>query len=229
MHAAAASCSGGRRIFASRLPVHAAIARALVVVGFTLRGARRWPARRSRARVPAACQVVVGMGAETGDRAAGPVFEAFGESLLRMAPSVVAKGSGAPRAGGDEVHRLGSAREPAAHRNRAPYAVVAASLRSDPAAGFLAGVAIAAGRLRVFLLYTALLGDGLGRLARDGGRLGWVRRVESGGFLGFAIAVVARRARRARRDRSAAFPCSRRHFATQRISTSRCCTTRARC
>jgi len=75
-----------------------------------------------------------------------------------------------------------------------------------PLPAFWAGVAIAAGVFAVFLLYTALLGDGLGRLAGVAFAWGWVAELIQDGFLGFAIAVVAASVRGARDEIEALRP-----------------------
>jgi len=56
---------------------------------------------------------------------------------------------------------------------------------------FWAGVAIAAGVFAIFLGYTALLGDGPGRLAGVSFGWGWIAEVIQDGLIGFAIAVTA--------------------------------------
>jgi hypothetical protein len=75
-----------------------------------------------------------------------------------------------------------------------------------PLPAFWAGLAVGAGIFALFLLYTAALGDGPGRLPGLSFEWGWLAEAIQDGLAGFAVAVTAASLRAAREEVEAVRP-----------------------
>lgn len=75
-----------------------------------------------------------------------------------------------------------------------------------PLPAALAGLAVALGVFALFLLYTAISGDGIGRLPGIAFEWGWLAEAIQDGLLGFAVAATAASMRGAREELEALRP-----------------------